>query len=111
MWMRGIRESNDLDVICRGSAWEQAQTHGKVQIKENGLECVRFAEGNIEIYRDWDPGKWNIDELIDTAEIVDGIPFARLDFVIDWKKKMGREKDQKDLALIKKYLSKNTGII
>lgn len=108
MWVRGIRESNDLDVIACGTAWEWAKKNGKVLIKENsGLECVQFADGNIEVYHDWYPGKWDVDELIKTAERVDGIPFVRLEYVVDWKKKMGREKDGKDLILIQEYLSKH----
>lgn len=106
MWVRGIRESNDIDIIVRETVWEWARANGKPGLKEEiGLEYVSFADGDIEVYHDWHPGKWDIDTLIDTAEIIDGIPFVRLDSVIDWKEQKGREKDQKDLALIQKYLS------
>lgn len=108
MWVRGIRESNDIDVIARGKAWEWAKENGNVIIKENSrLECAQFANGDIEIYHDWYPGQWNINELIETAEIIENIPFVRLESVIEWKKKMGREKDEKDLILIQEYLSKH----
>jgi len=110
LWVRGMRESNDLDIIARGSAWEHAKANGMVDVKEEcNLERARFADGRIEIYHDWCPGEWNIDELIDTAERVDGIPFVKLEYVIDWKKQKGREKDMKDLILIEEYLSKNNG--
>lgn len=108
MWVRGIRESNDIDIITRGNAWEWAKANGKYGVKEEiGLEYVQFVDGNIEVYRDWHPGKWNIDELIDTADRIEGIPFVKLEYVIDWKKKKGREKDRRDLELIEEYLSKN----
>jgi len=107
MWVRGIRVANDIDIIARGVAWEQTRANGKMITKEDsGLECVQFVEGKVEVYHGWYPGEWDIDEIIDTAEIIDGIPFVRLEYVIDWKKKMGREKDKKDLALIQEYLSK-----
>lgn len=108
MWVRGIRESDDLDIIARGGAWEQAKAGGIVGVKEySGLQYVHFADEKIEAYNDWYPGKWDIDKLIDTAEIIDGIPFVRLESVVEWKKIMGREKDGKDLVLIQEYLLKN----
>lgn len=107
LWVRGIREGNDLDIIALGTAWEWAVAHGRVGIKEESqLEYVQFADGKIEVYCDWYPGEWHVDELIETAETVDGVPFVQLRQVIDWKKKMGREKDQKDLILIEAYLAK-----
>lgn len=107
MWVRGIRESSDIDIIARGAAWEWAKTNGETGIKEgSGLEYAHFAGDGIEVYRDWYPGEWNIDVLIDDAEVVDGVPFVRLESVIKWKKIMGREKDAKDLVLIEEYLKR-----
>lgn len=107
MWVRGIRESSDIDVIARGAAWDWARANGKIGVKEgSGLDYVSFCDGDIEVYRAWYPGEWDIDALIDTAEMIDGIPFVRLEHVVAWKKVMGREKDAKDLALIEEYLKK-----
>lgn len=111
MWVRGIRESNDIDIIARGSAWEWVKENGTVGTKENsGLEYVTFSDGDIEVYHDWYPGKWDIDALIDTAEMIEDVPFVKLEHVIDWKKKMGREKDAHDLDLIREYFLKNKEI-
>ncbi len=108
MWARGIRESDDLDIIVRGEAWEQAKANGVVGVKEySGLQYAYFADGKIEVYDGWYPGEWNVDELIETAEMIDGIPFVRLESVVEWKKIMGREKDKNDLSSIQEYLSKN----
>ena len=111
MWLRGIRESTDLDIIARGKAWEWAKLNGTVEIKEgSGLECAHFSGKSIEIYHDWYPGEWDIDELIDTADVVDGIRFVKLNSVIEWKKRMGREKDAWDLVLIDAYLKSNNSL-
>ncbi len=108
LWVRGIRESNDIDIVTRGKTWEWALKNGIIDTKEDsGLKRARFADGSIEVYNDWYPDKWDIDMLIDTAELVDGIPFVQLELVIEWKKIMGREKDVKDLALIQEYFEKN----
>ena len=106
LWVRGIREAADIDIIARGKAWEAVRTKGSVQTKKGlGIQYIPFANGAIEIYKDWRPGEWNVDELIETAEIIDGIPFVRLDVVIEWKKRRGQEKDLKDLVLIEEYLA------
>lgn len=60
--------------------------------------------GNIEICQTWLNMTPKIDEMIDKAEIIDGLPFVGLEYVIEWKKFMGRDKDKKDLKLIDDYL-------
>ena len=40
--------------------------------------------------------------MIDTAEIIDGLPFVRLEHVIAYKQIAGRPKDLQHLALIEK---------
>ena len=108
LWVRGIRESHDIDILARGRAWEWAKQYGEAGVKESsGLEYVSFADDGIEIYDAWYPGEWDVDRLIDTAETIDGVPFAQLDQVVAWKKVMGREKDGQDLALIDAYLAKD----
>jgi hypothetical protein len=62
------------------------------------------------VYQDWYPGKWNIDELIETAEVIDGIAFVHLRTVIEWEKIMGREKNERDIMLIKEYLDKEKSL-
>jgi len=42
--------------------------------------------------------------LIDGAEIIDGLPFVKLERVLAWKKLNTREKDLKDIEVIEKFL-------
>jgi len=44
--------------------------------------------------------------LIDDAEIIDGLPFVKLEYVVKYKKQDGREKDLKDIETIEKFLLK-----
>ena len=74
---------------------------------DSGHEYVRLTDGNngvIEIFNKWVPGEWNENELIDSAEMIDGVPFVPLEKVIIWKRRMNREKDRIDLKLISAYL-------
>lgn len=97
--IRNIRDVNDLDIIVKESLWNKL-------IKEYSLNedkgCIQI--GQIEIFNNWSPWFNNINELIDSAEIINNFPFVRLDYVMEWKSRLGREKDLKDLSLIKKYI-------
>jgi hypothetical protein len=61
---------------------------------------------NIEVGDVWDYGEYNPDPqlLINDADIIDGVPFVRLEEVLKWKKAYGREKDKMDIKLIEEYL-------
>jgi hypothetical protein len=106
MYPRGIKElGHDIDLIARGSAWGTAQTLGEVnQTKLGGNKVIELFDGNIEIFNGWAPGEWSVDELIDTSETFDGIPYVTLENVLKWKKIMNREKDIEHIRLIEEYL-------
>ena len=59
--------------------------------------------GNIEIFNNWLPFK-DINVLIDSADIIEGFRFVKLEYVLEWKKFLGREKDLIDIKLIENYL-------
>ncbi len=99
--IRGLREANDLDIIVKEDLWNEL-----IQKTANRdlIYQVSIKIGNIEIFKNWLPWFNDVNELIDTAEEINGFPFVRLDYVIEWKTKLGREKDLKDLELIKLFL-------
>ena len=47
---------------------------------------------------------WDIDALIDNAEIIDGLPFARLEDVLAFKLSYGRPKDIAHARLTEAHL-------
>ncbi|MBI1968375.1 hypothetical protein HYS49_00530 [Candidatus Woesearchaeota archaeon] len=97
--IRGIRDCNDLDIMVSARLWEELY----IQYAPAGK---KIEVGRIELWRDWMPwfSSAEVDEIIASAERIDNLPFAPLPYVIELKKRMGREKDQQDLALIDKYL-------
>jgi hypothetical protein len=107
LWLRGLREGKDIDLIARGAAWNQAATLAPIQAKPDGSQFVRLAGGAIEVFNAWAPGTWDTDALIDTADEVAGIRFVKLDQVQRWKQLLGRDKDRADLVLIDQYLKEN----
>jgi hypothetical protein len=97
-----IEEVHDLDVVARGTAWEQAKGLGEVRIAPEGDPVVWLEGGAIEVFGGW--LGWDIDMLIDNAQIIDGLPFARLEDVLAFKLSLGRPKDEVHARLIEGYL-------
>jgi hypothetical protein len=92
--VRGIIEAtNDLDVISRGRAWKHALRCGELVSLPDGDRIVSCFDGAITIGRNWAYGDFDIDELINTAEAIDGIPFVRLEHVVRYKEIAARSKD------------------
>lgn len=106
MCVRGLRETGDLDVIVSEDIFNEFKNRPdfKLEKKKSGNEYLE--KDNIEFYRNWHPGEWDINKLIQQAEIIDGFPFVRLEEVLKWKKLKGRDKDIKDIKLIEEYLAK-----
>ena len=107
MFAHGIKDlGHDLDVIARGKAWRQACTLASPinAIMGKGL-VVNLFNGEIEIYDSWAPGDWDVNDLIDTAEIIEGIRFVTLENVMKWKRLMGREKDRIHIKMIEDHLN------
>ena len=97
--VRGVIEpSNDVDVLARGAAWDRALRLGELEyLPEHGVEIVTCFEGAITIGTEWAIGDFDVDELIDSAEIIDGLPFVRLEHVIAYKTIAARPKDVEHL--------------
>lgn len=106
MMAHGIKESHDLDIISRGAAWEKAQTLAEVKKSQSGGKVVELAGGLIELFPDWPDGEWDINRLIDEAEVIDGIRFVRLKEVLQWKRNRNAPKDPGHIKLIEEYLAR-----
>ncbi|MBU3934754.1 hypothetical protein KKC00_02225 [Patescibacteria group bacterium] len=103
MAMRGIRECHDIDIILSDDLWQQYfndETWRKEK-KPSGKVCL--VKDKIELMNYWFPGEWDIDRLIKEAEIINEAVCVRLEEVVKWKKIFNREKDRKDIKLIKQY--------
>ena len=99
--VRGIVEAtNDLDIITRGSAWEAVQQIGPTSAFPEGNPYVSLLDGLITFGTTWKYGTFDLDELIDTAEMIGGLPFVRLEHVVAYKRAAGRPKDLEHLAAL-----------
>lgn len=100
--VRGIiHAGNDVDVICRDAAWKRVQELGPLQyLPEHDVDVVTLYEGALSFGTRWAIGEFDVNELIDTAEFIDGMPFVRLEHVIAYKQIAGRPKDIEHLRLV-----------
>lgn len=103
--IRNLRDAGDIDIIVTQKLWEQLAIKYPQTNKETVKGSVTSINiGHLEIYHDWLNLTPKITELIETADIINDLPFVKLEYVVEWKKFMGRDKDKNDLKLIDKYL-------
>lgn len=106
MAVRGLKEAHDLDVIVKKDIWKDLIKKYPIEKTAMGNPLIRI--GDIEIFEDWAPWFKNVDILFKDCDIINGIRYVKLKYVIQWKETYSRDKDKKDVALIKDY-EKNMG--
>ncbi len=100
--IRNIRDTHDIDGIVKKDAYIQLCKRFPENVVSEPVDCIKLR--NLEIGNNWTNDSTHIDEMIDTAEIINDYPFVKLEYVIEWKRNLGREKDKNDINLIEEYL-------
>lgn len=89
-----IPKCSDLDVLCRRGAWAAVSQIGvKEFLPEYGVTVISLFDGTITFGTIWGIGDFDVDELIDTAEIIEALPFVRLAHVASYKTTRSSAKD------------------
>ena len=101
--IRGIREANDLDVLVSPEVWKRLSQ--KYFGKDSKAGDIRI--GNIHIFWrgsfDQESPIATVEEQIKTAETIKDHRFVNLELTKRFKAVSSREKDKRDLELIKIY--------
>ena len=94
MVLHGLRpQTHDIDLGCSTLLADKLEQQGYcVSHCEDGTRKIVYSE-DIEIFENWIEGN---------VEIINGIPVVSVDGLIQMKKKLGRNKDLADIALIEK---------
>ena len=105
--IRGIiPKCNDLDILCRGAIWETVCQAGTTEfLPEYDVTIASFYDGKVTFGTTWGIGKFDIDELIDTAEIIDSLPFVQVEHVISYKTIRSSAKDLLHLKALEDFRS------
>lgn len=103
----GIRESNDIDIAVTKELHQRLRESGEWE-EHQRYELIRvFLKKDIyEIIPqlNWEGYDTTTEEAISSATMIEGIPFMNLEELIKFKTALGREKDFKDIELIKEYI-------
>jgi len=103
MGIIGLRDCHDIDIIVTEDLWnEYKEKNWKIKTMPHGSQYL--INGEIELWKDWKPGHWDIKQLIQEAEIINGLPFVKLEKILEWKKLSSREKDLKDVEVIEEFM-------
>lgn len=106
--IRQLEDLDDIDLVVSSKGWEKVKNMAEIEVaKDWGCEFIQLDNGEIEIYSDWGPGKYDITKLIESSLQVSGFNFANTTDTIRWKKEMGREKDLKHIQMIQDFLAKS----
>lgn len=102
--LAGLREANDIDLLVSKELFKKLREDGWQELvkDENDKPLIH---GVFEAHDHWNfsPSRPTLEQLLASATIVDGIPFASLEEVKIWKAGSGRPKDLTDIELIDSY--------
>jgi hypothetical protein len=103
-----IREAGDVDMLVTREVFEQLRADGW-QERDKGGNDKPLTKGDCEAHYAWNFSSYKptLQQLLETANDYDGIPFASLEEVKKWKQSSGRPKDLEDIKLIDDYLAQN----
>lgn len=93
-----IDEVGDLDIIVRDATWNQVKDLGEI-IMYGDDQTVDLGNG-LTFGRSSAYGDFNIGQLIEEAELIDGLPFVQLEAVVEFKRLANRPKDLRHLELM-----------
>jgi predicted nucleotidyltransferase len=102
----GIKKANDVDLVVTPDLFKKLAENGwKSHARPNGEHGLQ--KGIASAYLDVNCGDCNptTGELLKESLIIDGIPFITLKRLMCFKNAYAREKDFKDIELIKNYLN------
>ena len=102
LMIHGLRqETHDIDVAVSDAVFKEYLKKG-YQIDENiSRERILIIKDGIEIelFRDL------VTDI--ECEKINGVYVQTLESIIKWKTKLGRDKDKKDIEVIKDFINKN----
>lgn len=102
----GIREANDIDMYVTTGILQTLKDHGWQQVHK-GPGDEPYTYDVYEAHDTWSfsPYGPTLEHLLESAMVIDGIPFASLEEVRKWKFASGGTKNVHDVELIDKYLA------
>lgn len=104
----GIRTAQDIDLLVSPELFTELRekrgwhVHPKYATSLDNAENTGGAKQSLDFMKQ----NYTLKEALSLAYWYENIPFMSLELLLDAKTQLGREKDLKDIQLIKEYLSK-----
>ena len=97
----GLREANDIDLLVSEQLFKELKRQGWKEL-DKGASDRPLVHELFEAHKNWDFSFYSptLEQLLERAKVIDGIPFASLDEVRKWKIASERLKDLVDIKLI-----------
>jgi len=80
-------------------------------LKPDNVLAIKLSYNSspIEILNGWFPIQlgWSVEDLIESAEVVNNINFVPLNLTLEWKKRLHRPKDAEDIVKLEHFLNKS----
>ena len=97
----GIREANDIDLLVSERLFAELKNAGWQELSKSPGDTP-LTHDIFEAHHHWDFSSYSptLHHLLETATVIDNIPFASLEEVRKRKISSGRPKDLADIALI-----------
>lgn len=104
----GIRPASDIDVTVSPELFDKLRASGEWK-EEVRYDRIFLEKPGTTIIRElsWSEYPTTTTEAIQSAIIIDGVPFLNLPELKKFKTAMGRDNDKRDIALIDEYLKTN----
>lgn len=97
--IHGVRpDTTDIDIGCTSKLFKELLHRGFELIEKESFEAI-VIDGYIEIFEDWVP---------ENIELIEGIPVADINSIRQYKERLGRDKDIRDIELIDRFLEQKT---
>lgn len=100
----GLREAGDLDIAVTQKLLQELRDSGewKEEIRHDKL-FLRRGKAEIISSLNWEDYLTTTEDAIKSALIINGVPFLNVEETIKFKNALGREKDFRDIELLKKF--------
>lgn len=104
----GLREADDIDIAVTKELLEKLRAEGGWK-EETRYNKPFLLKENIEIIGrlNWDDYPTPVETAIETALVIEGVPFLSINETKKFKTALGRKKDFIDIELLDKYEAKN----
>lgn len=107
-----IRPAKDIDMLVSIEVFNLLKNNGWKE-RNKGPGDTPLTSGIFEAHDNWNfsPYSPTLENLLSSAEVIDGMPFASLEEVKKWKLASGGAKHLADVAAIDRHLEKTDSSI